>query len=617
MVVTALASNAFAHGTIVDSRVYRVRQAGANANLMGAWTDAMYDWAANSRNFPDYASPGFNYSNYIADGTISSAGQNNGTNGHLDFSKLNTPGAWPTSPVTAGTSFAQKWVAPAPHDPSYFDVWITKQGFDVTTETLGWNDLEKLGRWEKNTSLDVVATPNGALSPADNGALLSYDWNIPIPADRVGRHALVVIWQRRDPVGEAFFSTQDILVAAAGATWNLPGNGGYETAANWSGGSVPNAAGAIANFGSSITAPTTVTLSSSATLGTLRFNSPRSYTIAGAGTLMLENNSGSAIVDVQQGDHTISAGVMLHGSTDVQVAASSSLTLGGSLMYSSGNILTKNGPGTLRILTPNVSGASNAMLVNSGGTVQIDSPLSPSIGVFTTGGAHTRFGTNASIGSLTTSTANSEVSIASDSTQPLVVKATSIGVGGGTIIDVGDNALLINYTGASSDFAQLNAVAKIGSDNHHVGPGLVSSVAATNSRMGVGVVEASSIGSPSTFLGTGIDSSTVIARYTFKGDADVNGIVNFDDLLALAQRYNTAGTWRNGDSNYDGTINFDDLLALAQNYNGSLAIEGSAITGGVTSFAADFALALSLAPEPAMLSSVAFAAVGVRRRRLM
>jgi len=51
------------------------------------------------------------------------------------------------------------------------------------------------------------------------------------------------------------------------------------------------------------------------------------------------------------------------------------------------------------------------------------------------------------------------------------------------------------------------------------------------------------------------------------GDANHDGLVNFTDLLVLAQHYNSAGaTFDTGDFNGDGRVAFDDLLLLAQHY---------------------------------------------------
>lgn len=57
------------------------------------------------------------------------------------------------------------------------------------------------------------------------------------------------------------------------------------------------------------------------------------------------------------------------------------------------------------------------------------------------------------------------------------------------------------------------------------------------------------------------------------GDADDNGVVNFDDLLIAAQHYGTGGNgFATGNFNYDpaGMVDFDDLLILAQNYGATV-----------------------------------------------
>ena len=62
--------------------------------------------------------------------------------------------------------------------------------------------------------------------------------------------------------------------------------------------------------------------------------------------------------------------------------------------------------------------------------------------------------------------------------------------------------------------------------------------------------------------------------YTFfalAGDANHDGIVNFADLLLLAQNYGKSNsTFGQGDFTYDGAVGFADLLILAQHYGRSL-----------------------------------------------
>jgi hypothetical protein len=108
---------------------------------------------------------------------------------------------------------------------------------------------------------------------------------------------------------------------------------------------------------------------------------------------------------------------------------------------------------------------------------------------------------------------------------------------------------------------------------------------------------------------------------TLPGDANVDGRVNFDDLLAVARHYNqtvsaaTANWWAGGDFTYDGVVNFDDLLALAKNYNGDLA--GATVAGATAAFTdAEAAAFADRVPEPrAGLLTAAAAASGLALRR--
>ncbi len=71
--------------------------------------------------------------------------------------------------------------------------------------------------------------------------------------------------------------------------------------------------------------------------------------------------------------------------------------------------------------------------------------------------------------------------------------------------------------------------------------------------------------------GVSVQSSDFVMSYALFGDSNVDGTVNFDDVLALTTHYQkTSARWIEGDFNYDNVVDFDDLLALAVNYNTSL-----------------------------------------------
>jgi hypothetical protein len=119
-----------------------------------------------------------------------------------------------------------------------------------------------------------------------------------------------------------------------------------------------------------------------------------------------------------------------------------------------------------------------------------------------------------------------------------------------------------------------------------------------------------------TFLGTTVDKSTVIARFTLSGDVNLDGAVDFLDLAKLAQSYNvTDGTrqWATGDFNYDGSTDFLDLAKLAQNYNTGLPTQP--VPGASADFNADLARAFAAVPEPGTISMLGLGAVALLARR--
>jgi hypothetical protein len=103
--------------------------------------------------------------------------------------------------------------------------------------------------------------------------------------------------------------------------------------------------------------------------------------------------------------------------------------------------------------------------------------------------------------------------------------------------------------------------------------------------------------------------SILVTEY---GDGNLDGAVDFGDLLSLAQNYGATGGWAAGDFSGDGVIEFADLLILAQNY-GEASISASTfaddlILSGMEPF---YRMAI---PEPATLLLAWWVALLGRRR---
>jgi hypothetical protein len=89
----------------------------------------------------------------------------------------------------------------------------------------------------------------------------------------------------------------------------------------------------------------------------------------------------------------------------------------------------------------------------------------------------------------------------------------------------------------------------------------------------LGVAEASSalnVGGAQTAVWNGqtVDSTSILVRYTFDGDANLDGVINGDDYFRIDSGYSSAATnYADGDLDYNGRINADDYFLIDSNYN--------------------------------------------------
>lgn len=145
---------------------------------------------------------------------------------------------------------------------------------------------------------------------------------------------------------------------------------------------------------------------------------------------------------------------------------------------------------------------------------------------------------------------------------------------GGGQIDVGDEAMVVNYTGASPVAAIKVALASGYAGGSWNGSGINSGVAAVDpeGRTAVGYAEAADIGSPAAWLGQSVDATSILVRHTLYGDADLSGTVDLADFSTVAANFNSsAARWSQGDFDYDGAVTLADFSRLAANHNQSLA----------------------------------------------
>ncbi len=339
------------------------------------------------------------------------------------------------------------------------------------------------------------------------------------------------------------------------SSWSADAAGTWGNLANWTGG-VPSSFGIIARFAEAISAPRTLTVAGAFTVGQLAFDSPFTYTLAGTGPLTLDNGNGfDARIDVAAGSHVVNT----------------------PLLSTRNLVVNVNGSAQVRL-----ADLSASATVNKTGSGRLE------LGVSTLGSLDLQSGTTL----LTTPTAALLGGLHLDDSATLDLKH------GGLIQTADAGSIDTQFTQRVADISQ-------------------NRIVSTDSLL-VGYAKASDLPNLTVFMNRTVPASSILIRATFAGDGNLDGAVNFDDLLTLAQHYGAlaGASWIDGDSTGDGAVNFDDLLALAQKYGSALAVDGSSTLDPSQhdAFAADWLQARMLVPEPG--SVFALALVCARRRRV-
>ncbi len=142
-------------------------------------------------------------------------------------------------------------------------------------------------------------------------------------------------------------------------------------------------------------------------------------------------------------------------------------------------------------------------------------------------------------------------------------------------LDLNGSDLLLEATPASAAaaLAQVTNQIKSGFDGGKWdGQGITSSASAADPQHdhALGVILNNFNGSPiyTTFDGQSVDANTILVKYTYYGDTNLDGKINGSDYTAIDNGFNEGlHGWNNGDFNYDGVINGDDYLLLDNSFN--------------------------------------------------
>lgn len=198
-----VATSASAHGSVTDppSRNYSCweRWGADHLNPAMAQQDPMC-WAAFQKNpntmwnwngvFKEGA--GGNHEANVPSGKLCSAG---GGPGGM-YESLDTPGAWTMK--TVPTKFNLRLDDTAKHGADYLRIYVSKAGFDPTTEALGWDDL------------DLIKTTGRY------GTTGLYETDVDL-GNRSGRAVLFTIWQASH-LDQPYYICSDININGTAST---------------------------------------------------------------------------------------------------------------------------------------------------------------------------------------------------------------------------------------------------------------------------------------------------------------------------------------------------------------------------------------------------------------
>jgi hypothetical protein len=135
-------------------------------------------------------------------------------------------------------------------------------------------------------------------------------------------------------------------------------------------------------------------------------------------------------------------------------------------------------------------------------------------------------------------------------------------------LDLKDGGLIMEYSGTSPHDYIKAVITSAYAGGAWTGNGIGSSTAAGMTNTGVGYAEATEIFSefPATFFGRAVDNTSVLVRYTYYGDVNLNGYVNLADFNKLTSTFGQPNRlWVHGDSTYDGQVLLADFNKLANN----------------------------------------------------
>jgi fibronectin-binding autotransporter adhesin len=179
------------------------------------------------------------------------------------------------------------------------------------------------------------------------------------------------------------------------------------------------------------------------------------------------------------------------------------------------------------------------------------------------------------------------------------------------LVNLNGNDMIVHNGSVPNISSQLKAGFNSPSGYWNGTAGIISTTAATNPT------HLTTLGyrtGGSTFDGLGTSSTDVLIKYTYYGDANLDGTVNGADYQQIDNGFGEHLTgWANGDFNYDGFVDGSDFSLIDNSFNQLIGSGASPLA--LSAVASDLIAGPSSVPEPTTMALLGVATLGMCARR--
>ena len=345
-------------------------------------------------------------------------------------------------------------------------------------------------------------------------------------------------------------------INAPGGTWDANDNGTYTVTVN---------SNEVKDLASNAVANTSI--------GTVNVNLVQPFAYMVGSTLHVDfDGTATPIALATSGANVVAT----KGVTSLTFAGVIDITATGT---SSDDRLQISAPVSPPITFNNSSG--NDLVEVTGGTYQFSGDAggpNGNVGVFVASGAAAVFNASQRLRSLSV---DGTATLAAGGDKIIVTKALAVA----GKLNLKDNDLAYDYTGSpqagSFNGTSYTGVTGLVQSGYNFGDfngnGIVTDMTdavAPSSLTTLAVAEASDVfglgpSDTTLFDGATVDGTTVLVKYTYAGDANLDGSITGDDYFQIDSAFPAQSTgWLNGDFNYDGSITGDDYFLIDSNFPG-------------------------------------------------